>query len=149
MEFKRSLSSKGIHHKRSLPFFHQHNGIAERYKCTVTDMGRTILLGSGLPKTFWGHAFMWAAYTNNILPNIHTGDSTPVEILFGSKRILDQVWTFGEIAFVHVPQERRQKLSDRAVNAKVIMHLPDGNGWLFYDEDNNRFLSSAWARFPR
>ncbi|MBW0489460.1 hypothetical protein O181_029175 [Austropuccinia psidii MF-1] len=147
-EFTRWLSGEGIHHKRSLPFFHQQNGIAERYNCTVANMGRTILLGSGLPKTFWGHAFMWAAYTNKILPNVHTGDLTPVEILFGTKCKLDRVRTFGEIAFVHVPQERRQKLSNRAVKAKVVMHLPDGNGWLFYDEDNNRFLSLAWARFP-
>ncbi|MBW0496924.1 hypothetical protein O181_036639 [Austropuccinia psidii MF-1] len=148
IEFDRWLKNEGIHHERSLPFFHQQNGIAERYNRTVADMGRTILLGSGLPKTFWGHAFMWAAYTNNLLPNTHTGDLTPTEILFGSKRSLDRMRTFGETAFVHIPQEKRQKLSDRAVKARVVLHLPDGKGWVFYDEDNNRFISSAWAKFP-
>ncbi|MBW0466269.1 hypothetical protein O181_005984 [Austropuccinia psidii MF-1] len=147
-DFKRWLSHEGIHHERSMPFFHQQNGIAERYNRTVADMGRTILLGSGLPKSFWGHAFMWAAYTNNILPNTHTGDSTPIEILFGSKRNLDRLRTFGEVAFVHIPQEKRQKLSERAIKAKVVMHLPDGKGWLFYNEENRQFLSSAWAKFP-
>ncbi|MBW0531620.1 hypothetical protein O181_071335 [Austropuccinia psidii MF-1] len=148
IEFNKWLSNEGIHHERSLPFFHQQNGIAERYNQTVADMGRTILLGSGLPKTFWGHAFMWAAYTNNLFPNTHTGSLTPVEIIFGSKPSLDRLRTFGETAFVHIPQEKRQKLSDRAIKAKVVLHLPDGKGWVFYDEDNNKFLSSAWAKFP-
>ncbi|MBW0521053.1 hypothetical protein O181_060768 [Austropuccinia psidii MF-1] len=89
VEFKKWLSNEGIHHEQSLPFFHQQNRIAERYNHTVTDMGRTILLGSGLPKSFWGNAFMWDSYTNNILQNTHTGDLTPVEILFGSKQRLD------------------------------------------------------------
>ncbi|MBW0522291.1 hypothetical protein O181_062006 [Austropuccinia psidii MF-1] len=33
------------------------------------------------------------------------------------------------------------------IKARVVLHLPDGKGWLFYDEENNQFLSSAWARF--
>ncbi|MBW0468164.1 hypothetical protein O181_007879 [Austropuccinia psidii MF-1] len=138
----------GIKHEHSLPFFHQQNGIAERYNRTVADMGRTILLGSGLPKSFWGHAFMWAAYTNNMIPNLHTGSKVPSEILFGIKPNLDRLRTFGELAFVHVPHERRQKLSDRAVKANVVMHLPDSKGWVFYDSVAGKFLSSAWATFP-
>ncbi|MBW0540910.1 hypothetical protein O181_080625 [Austropuccinia psidii MF-1] len=83
------LLSAVIKHEHSLPFFHQQNGIAERYNRTIADMGRTILLGSGLPKSFWGHAFMWAAYTNNMIPNLHTGTKAPSEILFGHKPNLD------------------------------------------------------------
>ncbi|MBW0508420.1 hypothetical protein O181_048135 [Austropuccinia psidii MF-1] len=75
----RWLHNEGIHHKCSLPFFHQQNGVAKQYNRMVEDMGGTILLGSGLPKTFWGHAFMWAAYTNNLIPNLHTGNQVPVE----------------------------------------------------------------------
>ncbi|MBW0479524.1 hypothetical protein O181_019239 [Austropuccinia psidii MF-1] len=119
-EFRKWLTNEGIHHERSLPFFHQKNGIVERYNRTVADMGRTILLGLGLPKTFWGHAFI----------------------------SLDRLRTFGETAFVHIPQEKRQRLSYQAVKARAVLHLPDGKGWVFYDEDNNKFLSSAWAKFP-
>ncbi|MBW0519647.1 hypothetical protein O181_059362 [Austropuccinia psidii MF-1] len=124
---------QGIKHKHSLPFFHQQNGITEHYNRMVADMGRIILLGSGLPKSFWGHAFMWAAYTNNMIPNLHTGGKVPTEILFGTKPNLNWFQTFGELAFVHILHEKQQKLSDRAVKANVIMNFPDSKGWVFYD----------------
>ncbi|MBW0553885.1 hypothetical protein O181_093600 [Austropuccinia psidii MF-1] len=114
----------------------------------IADMGRTILLGSKLPKSFWTHAFMWAAYTNNMLPNLHTGQKTPTEILFKIKPQLDWMRIFGETAFIHVPQENCRKLDDRTVKENVVMHLPNSKGWLFYIPDQAKFVSSAWATFP-
>ncbi|MBW0541612.1 hypothetical protein O181_081327 [Austropuccinia psidii MF-1] len=144
----KGLLSTGIKHKHSLPFFHQQNGIAECYNRTVADMGRTILLGYGLPKSFWGHTFMWAAYTNNMIPNLHTGGKVLTEILFGTKPNLNWLQAFGELAFVHILHEKRQKLSNRAVKANIVMHLPDSKGWVFYDSATCKLLSSAWATFP-
>ncbi|MBW0474509.1 hypothetical protein O181_014224 [Austropuccinia psidii MF-1] len=86
---ERWLRNEGIYHERSLPSFHQQNGVSKHYNRTVADMSRTIILGSGLPKSFWGHAFMWASYTNNVIPNLHTGNQLLVEILFGTKPSLD------------------------------------------------------------
>ncbi|MBW0481398.1 hypothetical protein O181_021113 [Austropuccinia psidii MF-1] len=142
------LQQQGITHERSLPFFHQQNGVAERYNRTIADMGRTILLGSKLPKAFWGHAFMWAAYTNNILPNLHTGRKTPTEILFKITPQIDRMRIFGETAFIHIPQEKRRKLDDRAVKGVAVMHLPNSKGRLFFIPDQAKFISSAWATFP-
>ncbi|MBW0498792.1 hypothetical protein O181_038507 [Austropuccinia psidii MF-1] len=126
------LQGQGITHERSLPFFHQQNGVAECYNRTIADMGHTILLGSKLPKSFRGHAFMWAAYTNNMLPNLHTGQKTPTKILFKITPQINRMRIFGETAFIHVPQEKRHKLDDQAVKGMVVMHLPNSKGWLFY-----------------
>ncbi|MBW0521589.1 hypothetical protein O181_061304 [Austropuccinia psidii MF-1] len=60
---------KGITHEQSLPLYHKQNGVAERYNRSVANMGQTLLQGSGLGNQFWGYAFMWAAYTNNNIPN--------------------------------------------------------------------------------
>ncbi|MBW0535118.1 hypothetical protein O181_074833 [Austropuccinia psidii MF-1] len=141
------LQQQGITHERILPFFHQQNGVAEQYNRTIANMGCTILLGSKLLKSFWGHTFMWAAYTNNMLPNLHKGQKTPMEILFKLKPQLDWMRIFGEIAFIHVPQENCQKLDDCAVKGNVVMHLPNSKGWLFYIPDQDKFVSSAWATF--
>ncbi|MBW0545978.1 hypothetical protein O181_085693 [Austropuccinia psidii MF-1] len=117
------LQRQGITHECSLPFFHQQNGVAECYSHKIADMSHTILLGSKLPNSFWGHAFMWATYTNNMLPNLHTGQKTPTEILFRVKPQIDWMRIFGETAFIHIPQENCQKLDDHAVKGNILMHL--------------------------
>ncbi|PLW54558.1 hypothetical protein PCANC_04209 [Puccinia coronata f. sp. avenae] len=63
------LKSKGIKTKRSLPYHHYQNGAIERYNRSVSDMGRSVLTDSTLPRSFWGFAFLWANYTLNRLPN--------------------------------------------------------------------------------
>ncbi|MBW0539402.1 hypothetical protein O181_079117 [Austropuccinia psidii MF-1] len=142
------LEQQGITHERSIPFFHQQNGVVEHYNRTIANMGHTILLGSKLPKSFWGHAFMWAVYTNNMLPNLHTGKKTPTEILFKITPQIDRMRIFGETAFIHIPQEKCHKLDDQAVKGKVVMHLLNLKGWLFYIPYQAKFISSTWATFP-
>ncbi|MBW0519128.1 hypothetical protein O181_058843 [Austropuccinia psidii MF-1] len=83
-----------------------------------------------------------------MIPNLHTGTKVPREILFGIKPNLDWLRTFGELAFVHIPHEKRQKLSDRAIKANIVMHLPDSKGWVFYNAAAGKLISSAWATFP-
>ncbi|MBW0462595.1 hypothetical protein O181_002310 [Austropuccinia psidii MF-1] len=91
---------------------------------------------------------MWAAYTNNMLPNLHTGRKTPTEILFKIMPQIDCMRSFGETSFIHIPQEKHHKLDDQAVKGKAVMHLPNSKGWLFYILDQAKFISSAWATFP-
>ncbi|MBW0509453.1 hypothetical protein O181_049168 [Austropuccinia psidii MF-1] len=53
--------SQGTIHKKSLPYHHEQNGSIERYNRAIANMGRTLLHESGLPREFWGFAFMWAS----------------------------------------------------------------------------------------
>ena len=59
------IEKKGIQAEQSLPYYHFQNGAAERYNCTVADMGRSLLYDSSLGKHFWVYVFIWSAWTLN------------------------------------------------------------------------------------
>ncbi|MBW0518195.1 hypothetical protein O181_057910 [Austropuccinia psidii MF-1] len=146
---KKWCSAKGIVHEFSLPYFHEQNGLAENFNRSVADIGRTILWSSQLPCTFWGFAFIWAAFTLNAIPNSLTDGRTPSEMLFGRSTSINCLKFFGETAFVHIPSEHRRKLDAHAIQAQVVAYLPDYKGWLFWIEATSTFVKSAWATFPR
>ncbi|MBW0541385.1 hypothetical protein O181_081100 [Austropuccinia psidii MF-1] len=112
-------------------------------------MGRTILHESGLPREFWGFAFMWATHLQNLLPNSHTGDRTPIELFLNKKPCYDQVQIFSKTAYIHIPWEKRQTLDNCAVEGRVVMFLNNRKGWLFYIPQTKELLTLAWAAFPK
>ncbi|MBW0486044.1 hypothetical protein O181_025759 [Austropuccinia psidii MF-1] len=142
-------NSRGTVHEKSLPYHHEQNGSIERYNRTIADMGRTLLHESGLAKSFWGFAFMWASRIQNLIPNSLTGEAAPVELLFGEKPCYDQMRLFGKLAYIHVPHKKRRKLDDRAVAGNVVMFLGNSKGWLFYLPSSKSLTTSGWAEFPK
>ena len=92
-------------------------------------MGRTILIDSSLPKTFWSLAFSWAGHILNRIPNKASGKITPYEALYGVKPHFDRFRAFGSYAYVHVVKENRLKLDERARQGQVVAHLETSKGW--------------------
>jgi hypothetical protein len=143
------VGKKGILAERSLPYHHFQNGAAERYNRTVADMGRSLLYDSSLGKEFWGYAFIWSAWTLNRIPNKNTRNVTPYECFYGDKPQLDKTRVFGSTAYVLVAPEKRKKLDNRAIEAKVVGHLEGSKGWTFWVPATKKLISSAWADFGR
>ncbi|MBW0462693.1 hypothetical protein O181_002408 [Austropuccinia psidii MF-1] len=112
-------------------------------------MGRTILHELGLPREFWGFAFMWAAHLQNLLPSSHTGNRTLTELFLNKKPCYDQVQLFGEMADIHIPREKRQKLDNQAIKGQAVIFLNNSKGCLFYIPQTKELLTLAWATFPK
>jgi hypothetical protein len=142
------INSKGITPERSVAYHHYQNGTIERYNRTLQDMGRMLLIDSGLPKNFWALAFVWACYTLNRIPNVASGNITPFEKMFLYAPNLDRLQSFGSQAFAHVPHEKRQKLDNRAVLGYVVYYLPSSKGWGFWVPSLNDYVELAIATFP-
>ena len=106
------LVQKGIAAEKALPYHHYQNGVIERFNRTVADTGRTILIDSPLPKSFWSYAFVWATYILNRLPNKTSGEKFPYKALFSKKPQYDNFWIFGSTGYVHIPHEKRKKLEN-------------------------------------
>ena len=81
--FDEWLDSMGAVHELSMAYTPQQNGIAERYNGTVSAVGRTLLIASSLPASFWPYAWVYAAYLRNRMTS--NGSETPFQLFHGVK----------------------------------------------------------------
>jgi len=109
--------SKGIRTLRSVPYNHQQNGRAERLNRTLEDRARTLLMESGMPKSFWS-AILCANYTLNRCPTSSTGRVPAVE-WYQTKVNYGKLRPFGCVCYVHIPKEKRQKFDSHSAKGMV------------------------------
>ena len=92
----------------------EENGTAERGVRSLTELMRVNLLQAKLPKSFWGAAIKYAAYTKNRVWTKKMGRRMPAEAWHGTRPTLSTMRTFGCKAFLRSDPSQDQKLSDRA-----------------------------------
>ena len=95
---------RGIIHLFSPPYTQSLNGLAERSIYTVVEKARTMLIGSGLPKRFYGEAIIYATYILNRLP--HRAGAVLTRLERYTRKLQptqrSRVHAFGCAAFVHL-----------------------------------------------
>ncbi|GAB2297521.1 hypothetical protein Dimus_038476 [Dionaea muscipula] len=105
----------GIDHNFSAPRTPQQNGVVERKNRTLEDMTRTMLLNSGLSKSYWAEALNTACYILNralVRPLLH---KTPYELLKNKKPNLAHLRIFGCKYFVlNNEKDNLGKFDDRS-----------------------------------
>ena len=111
--------SEGIDQTSSAPFTQSLNGLAERTIKTVTEMGRAMLLHSGLPKTFFGEALVYAVETLNRIAAKNKGRRTRNEIFENTSLTeqFKQLKPFGCASYAHIMTGRTK------ASAKTAMHV--------------------------
>ena len=98
--FQTLLRERGIKHETSAPYSPHQNGTAERHWRTLFEMGRCLLLQSGLPKTLWPYAILTAAHIRNRCFNKRT-KTTSYFSLTGKVPDLSKMWIFGSECFAY------------------------------------------------
>lgn len=141
------FKEQGIVVHQSMPYAHEQNGTIERSNRTAQATMRVLLKGAGLSKHFWGLAIRTGTYLHNRTPNANTDGKTPHEKFYNVVPQVDHLRIFGSQAFVHIPEERRKKLDDRAIRCKFIGYLEGMKGWRFWDPKNKVFVESDHARW--
>lgn len=114
------LSSYGIMHQTSCVGTSQQNGIAERKNRNLLEKPRSIMLNMNVPKKFWSHGVLTAAYLINRLPSRILKLKSPLEILKKRKIDLSHLRIFGCVCYAHVQASNRDKLDSRAVKCAFI-----------------------------
>jgi hypothetical protein len=81
------------------------------------------------------------------LPNKVSGHKTPFEAFYGYQPNTDHLRVFGSRAFILVPPQKRKKLDNQAIEARIVGYIDGSKGWMFWIPAENRIKCSAWAQF--
>ncbi|SGY29905.1 BQ5605_C002g01094 [Microbotryum silenes-dioicae] len=102
---------------------------------------RSMLLDSGLPMRFWSDALAVATFVLNRRPHPCISGKTAIEVLLGKKPNLTHLQPFGSTAFVHVPKERRTKLSPQSIQGVFIGYSGEYNYRVWVQSSNKVYVS--------
>uniref|UniRef100_A0A5S6Q1M4 Integrase catalytic domain-containing protein n=1 Tax=Trichuris muris TaxID=70415 RepID=A0A5S6Q1M4_TRIMR len=142
-ELQEFFKRKGIEHQFSAPYTPQQNGVAERKNRTLVEMAKSMLVDAKLPERFWGEAICTAAYLQNRLPN-RSAEKTPFELWTGKRPDLSHIRTFGSKAYSFVPQQKRRKWDDRAMQGILVGYDNATKGYrLLYPVTNRIWISRS------
>ena len=97
----------------SAPYIQNQNGVSERMNRTIMEKARSMLLEASLPESFWAEAVNTAVYLHNRSPTRSLEGKTPYKAWNGIKPDLSHLKVFGCDAFLHVPDEKRNKLQSK------------------------------------
>lgn len=131
-----------VKHLTSAPFCPQQNGRIEREMQTITNMARTLLNASKLPKELWPEALATAVYLKNRLPNSRS-HLTPFERLLRKQPKIDHVVEFGCPAHVIVNDEYLTKWDSRTVEGFVVGYTSRTNTYKIYVPSKLRVIESC------
>jgi hypothetical protein len=134
-EYKDSLqkwmAGQGIVHQVSADYTPQQNGRAERLNRTLMEKARALLLQHNMPHEFWACAVDTACH----LKNCTAGEREPVsayQMFHNKKPDLSMLRVFGCLAYVRVPEKKRQKLDARAEPGVFTGYEQSSKSWRIY-----------------
>ena len=119
----------------SCPYSPHQNGTAERGWRTLFEMGRCLLLESGLPKPFWTYAVMAAVYIRNRCFNQRTHE-TPYYLLTSRRPDLSKLHVFGTICYPYI-EEYKKKLDPRSSEGIFVGYDKNSPAYLIYYPNSN------------
>lgn len=145
-ELTRFYKAEGIQVQYTAGYSPQQNGVAERRNRHLIEMARCMLLDAGMEKCYWPEALNTAAYLQNVLPSSAV-DKTPHELWYGKKPDLSILRVFGCKAEVHIPKEKRTKLSDKSKSLIFVGYSLKHKAYRFMNPETNEITISRDAVF--
>ena len=134
-QFKQVLLENSIKHEQSCPDSPHQNGVAERSWRTLFEMGRCVLLGSGLPLSMWPYALMASAYVRNRCFQQRISQ-TAYFMLTGRKPDLSNMHIFGSVCYSH--EQKRKKLDPKSKRGIFVGYDKESPAYLVYYPDLKR-----------
>ncbi|KAK2352400.1 secreted RxLR effector protein [Trifolium repens] len=143
-EFNDHLKECGIVSQLTPPGTPQWNGVSERRNRTLLDMVRSMISHADLPKSFWGHALLTAAYTLNHVPSKKV-EKTPYEIWSGKKPHLSFMKVWG--CEVYVKRLITTKLEPKSDKCLFVGYPKETRGYYFYNPSEGKVFVARTGVF--
>jgi hypothetical protein len=146
-ELKAYCNDRGIHRERTIRDTPQQNGLAERFNSTLAQAITAMLSQARLPRSMWQDAASAYIHVHNRTPSNSRGFKTPHELFLGKVPSVKHLRIWGCLAYVHLQKDQRPPLSARAKRCVFIRYAEEAKGWIFYDTENSREITSDSALF--
>lgn len=144
-----TLEQIGAQLVTSCPYTPQQNAVAERTNRFVTELARTSLLASGLPRYLWSESVNYAVQTLNFITmDDHTGKSA-YEIFYQSKPNLKLLRKFGDTCFVLDRNANRHKFASKASPAHMVGYADGVDGYRLWFPQTRTLRTSRDVQFTR
>jgi hypothetical protein len=78
------------------------------------EKAKCMLEHANMPMKLWAEAVLTATYLINRSPTSALKDKVPIEAWTGNKPNIKHLRTFGALATVHIPKEKRRKLDNKS-----------------------------------
>ena len=150
-DYATAIRDQGALKTTTVPYTPNQNALAEGAFWKLFCMVRSFLIHSGMPKSFWAHAYLLAAYVLNRLPRIMRGGHvTSTYSILNNGRLpeLRHIRVFGCMAHALIDKANRDtKLGDVAVTGFNLGPSRYQRGWHLWVPGSNKFIVTRTARF--
>lgn len=147
-ELQHYLASEGIKFECTVGYAPQQNGISERKNRTLMEAARTLLFDSGLPKCFWSEAVRHSNYVLNRVINKEM-TKTPYECFYGKTPCWNDLYPFGTVVHVLIPDVKRNKLDSHCEEMVFIGIDEQSKGYRVADINRRIVKISREVKFPK
>ena len=141
------LASYGILHQSSCVSTPQQNGVAERKNRDLLEKTRALMIEMHVPKNFWSHGVLSAAYIINRLPSRVLCFKSPLEVLQNKSPDISHLKVFGCTCFVHIQAPNRDKLDPRAAKCIFLGYSSTKKGYKCYHPQSKKLFISRDVQF--
>ena len=100
--------------------------------------GQIMMNAKNLLKSYWVEVANTTVYLMNRCTTSRMHDVTPHKKFYGKKSDLSHVRIFGSIAFLHIPDENRQKLNRKSVECILVGYSLEQKGYKCFDPSTRK-----------
>nr|GEX36060.1 hypothetical protein [Tanacetum cinerariifolium] len=136
-----------IFHQKTVPRTPQQNGVIERWKRTLVEAARIMLIFSKAPMFLWAEVVATACYTQN-RSHIHTHhNNTPYELVHNKKPDLTFFRVFGAFCYPTNDSQDLGKLQPTADIGIFVGYAPSRKGYRIYNKRTRRIKKTIHVQF--
>ena len=144
-EFKNHLKVQGTHHELTVHDSPPQNGMAEVTNRVIVTLGRSLMIGAGLPRFLWTEAFHHASWIKFHSPHAALPGTTPYEVVHKQKPNLGHLHEFGTT--VYVKDLSAGKLDVQAKVGKFVGYDDESKGYRVYRPEKRSVTIEREVRF--
>jgi hypothetical protein len=147
-KFKEFCRNSKVKQEFTVPETPHQNGVAERFNCTLVEMGRCLLIQAKLPKKYWVRALDTATHIRNLTVSANSNEGkSPFELFTQKTPRRNHLRVFGCTAYVKKRKVNIRKLDSRSVKAKFIGYDSNNTAYILQELDTKKIIRARNVLF--